>query len=163
MGTRAMVAPRRRNHEATGAHALRVGSNTTVTASSWLSPIAVQRFSRSAGRVKNFFAGPHVGAVWSCERGLMRCPAGEVDSEGEIHVLRQSVRGSKVTSPERGTALPRHSVSRSPSVRTASSSRTGTPIRPGRVRGRTLKLRESPCVPVGVSFVSWALTQSKCR
>lgn len=163
MGTRAMVAPRRRNHEATGAQALRVGSRTTVTVSLSPSSRSAHIRSRSSGWAGEFLAGPGVAAVWSCERGLMRCPAGEVDSEGEIHVLRQSVRGSKVTSPERGTALPRHSVSRSPSVRTASSSRTGKPIRTGRVRGRTLKLRESPCVPVGVSFVSWALTQSKCR
>lgn len=54
---------------------------------------------------EELFAGPHVGAIWACERGLMRCPACEVDSEGEVHVLCLSVRENVDDKPGTGDGI----------------------------------------------------------
>lgn len=54
VGTIEIQAPRRRNHEPIGTHALRVGSITTRRVSCSTNPMSSQSFSSSAGRVKNF-------------------------------------------------------------------------------------------------------------
>ena len=93
----------------------------------------------------------------------MRCPAGEVDSEGEVHVLRHICSRIEGDEPRAGDGTAQTFCKQKSVCEDSFEFLDRTPIRPGRVCGRTLKLRESPCVPVGVSFVSWALTQSKCR
>jgi hypothetical protein len=71
-GTRTTVAPRRRNHAASGTQALRVGSITTST--SVASPGSrAQSASSSSARVRNWWPDHTIVPVWSAQAA--RCAA----------------------------------------------------------------------------------------